>query len=105
MATTAKHAKGMASERYADLKRMLEDRKREIMSEVHEKIREIPLLIDCSGRFAQVHEFLRNVERLPATVWIESIKIENMKDNAKNVTCKVNLVGFSARGATAGPTP
>ena len=41
MATTAKHAKGMASERYAELKRMLEDRKREIMSEVHEKIRDV----------------------------------------------------------------
>ena len=31
----------MTSERYAELKRMLEDRKREIMSEVHEKIRDV----------------------------------------------------------------
>jgi hypothetical protein len=41
MATTSKHAKGMVSERYTDLKRMLEDRRREIMSEVHEKIRDV----------------------------------------------------------------
>jgi len=41
MATISKHAKGMVSERYADLKRMLEDRRREIMSEVHEKIRDV----------------------------------------------------------------
>ena len=67
---------------------------------VHEKIREIPLVIDCSGGFAQVYEFLRNIERLPATIWIESIKIENMKNSAKTVTCKATLVGFSTAGAT-----
>jgi DnaK suppressor protein len=31
----------MATERYADLKRMLDARRREIMSEVHEKIRDV----------------------------------------------------------------
>ena len=41
MATNGKHVKGMANERYAELKRMLEDRRREIMSEVHEKIRDV----------------------------------------------------------------
>jgi len=41
MATTGKHTKGMATERYADLKRMLDARRREIMSEVHEKIRDV----------------------------------------------------------------
>ena len=41
MATNGKHAKGMSSERYVDLKRMLEDRRREITSEVHEKIRDV----------------------------------------------------------------
>ncbi len=65
---------------------------------------EIPLVIDCSGGFAHVYEFLRNVERLPATIWVESIKIENAKKNAKNVTCRVNLVGFIAAGAAAGPS-
>lgn len=41
MATNGKHVKGMASERYEELKRLLEDRRREIMSEVHEKIRDV----------------------------------------------------------------
>src|SRR5512137_2582894 len=41
MATNGKHVKGMASERYEELKRMLDDRRREIMSEVHEKIRDV----------------------------------------------------------------
>lgn len=41
MASTNTHAKGMASERYEELKRMLGDRRREIMSQVHEKIRDV----------------------------------------------------------------
>ena len=41
MATNGKHVKGMASERYQELRRMLEDRRREIMSQVHEKIRDV----------------------------------------------------------------
>ena len=71
---------------------------------VHEKIDEIPLVINCLGGFAHVYEFLRSVKRLPATIWIESIKIENAKKNAKNVACRVNLVGFIAAGAPAGPS-
>jgi Tfp pilus assembly protein PilO len=61
----------------------------------HEEIREIPVVIDCSGGFAHVYEFLRNVERLPPTIWVESIKIEKAARDAKNVTCKVDLVGFA----------
>jgi len=41
MATTSATAKGQKSDRYSDLKRMLEDRRREIMSEVHDKIRDV----------------------------------------------------------------
>jgi DnaK suppressor protein len=41
MATNTKHATGIPGERYAELKRMLEDRRREIVSEVHEKIRDV----------------------------------------------------------------
>jgi DnaK suppressor protein len=39
MAINGATVKGTKSERYSELKRMLEDRRREIMSEVHEKIR------------------------------------------------------------------
>ena len=41
MATNVKPVKGISSARYEDLKSMLEDRRREIMSEVHEKIRDV----------------------------------------------------------------
>jgi Tfp pilus assembly protein PilO len=61
---------------------------------VHERIQEIPLVIDGSGGFVHIYDFLRNVERLPPTIWVESIKLENGKGKAKNVTCRVNLVGF-----------
>ncbi len=65
----------------------------------HRKIYEIPLTIDGSGTFSQIYEFLRNVERLPPTLWVESLKIEKSKTGAKNVTYKVDLVGFGDAGS------
>jgi DnaK suppressor protein len=41
MATNGTHAKGMPDDRYADLRRLLDDRRREIMTEVHAKIRDV----------------------------------------------------------------
>jgi Tfp pilus assembly protein PilO len=62
---------------------------------VHEKVREIPIVVNCSGRFGQVFEFLRTVETLSATVWVESIKLEKTDKDAKDVRCELNLVVFS----------
>jgi Tfp pilus assembly protein PilO len=61
---------------------------------VHERIHEIPVVIDGSGGFFQLYEFLRNVERLPPTTWVESITMDSNKSDPKNVTYKVNVVGF-----------
>jgi DnaK suppressor protein len=41
MATTTKGAKGAAKSRYNELKRMLEDRRRELMTEVQGKMRDV----------------------------------------------------------------
>lgn len=41
MATKTAQSHGMARERYDELRRMLDDRRREIMSEVQEKIRDV----------------------------------------------------------------
>jgi Tfp pilus assembly protein PilO len=61
----------------------------------YEKLREIPLAVSCSGTFAQIHDFLRKVEGLPATVWVESMRIEKSAQNAKDVQCELSLVIFS----------
>ena len=62
---------------------------------VHEKIEEIPIAVGCSGRFAQVFDFLRGIEMLPATVWVESIRLEKTDKDAKDVRCELDLVVFS----------
>ena len=62
---------------------------------VHEKLHEIPLAMTCSGTFAQIYEFLRDVEGLPATIWVESLKLEKAAQNAKDVQCELNLVVFA----------
>ncbi len=62
---------------------------------VHERLHEIPLTMSCSGTFAQLYEFLRDVERLPATIWVESMRLEKAATNTKEVQCELNLVVFS----------
>jgi Tfp pilus assembly protein PilO len=62
---------------------------------VHEKLEEIPLAMNCSGTFAQIHGFIRSVEGLPVTIWVESMRLEKKAQNAKDVQCELNLVVFS----------
>ena len=62
---------------------------------VHEKLYEIPITMNCAGTFAQIYEFLRSIERLSATIWVESIRLERMAQNAKDVQCELSLVVFS----------
>ena len=61
----------------------------------HEKLHEIPLAVSCSGTFVQIHDFLRNVEGLPATIWVESMRIEKTAPATKDVQCELNVVVFS----------
>jgi Tfp pilus assembly protein PilO len=62
---------------------------------VHERLREIPITMNCSGTFGQIFAFLHEIERLPATIWVESLRIEKTAQNAKDVQCELNLVVFS----------
>jgi Tfp pilus assembly protein PilO len=61
----------------------------------YERLQEIPITMSCSGTFAQIFEFLRKVERLPTTIWVESMRLEKAAANTKDVRCEVNLVVFS----------
>lgn len=61
----------------------------------HEKLHEIPVAVSCAGTFAQIHDFLRKVEGLPATIWIESMRLEKTAQTTKGVQCEITLVVFS----------
>jgi type IV pilus assembly protein PilO len=61
----------------------------------YERLRRTPLTIGCSGSFAQVYEFLRSLETMPAAIWIESVKIEKINEDEKGVHCEASLVIFA----------
>jgi Tfp pilus assembly protein PilO len=61
----------------------------------YEKLQEIPITMSCSGTFAQIFSFLRKIEGLPTTIWVESMRLERASSTTKNVQCEVNLVVFS----------
>jgi Tfp pilus assembly protein PilO len=61
----------------------------------HESFEEIPINMTCSGTFAQIYEFLRAVEGMPVTVWVESLRMEKTGKAVKGVKCELNLVVFS----------
>lgn len=58
---------------------------------VHEQFEEIPVMVRGAGDLDQVAEFVQSLERLPATIWIESIRIKKSEDRAKPATCELNL--------------
>jgi Tfp pilus assembly protein PilO len=62
---------------------------------IHEKLQEMPIAVVCSGAFADLFQFLRGIEGLPATMWVESIRLEKGVQNAKDVRCEVSLAIFS----------
>ncbi len=62
---------------------------------VHEKLREIPLSIKCTGTFAQCFDFIRRVESLPVALWVDTVRIDKKAQDSKDVECEVSLVVFS----------
>ena len=62
---------------------------------VHEKLQEIPVAMTCSGTFAQVYAFLRAIEGMPVTIWVESLRLEKTAQITKHVQCEINLVVFT----------
>jgi Tfp pilus assembly protein PilO len=58
-------------------------------------IRQIPIHMACAGTFAQVHEFIRSLENLPQTIWINSLQFNKTGQNGGNVLCEIDLVVFS----------
>jgi len=62
---------------------------------VHEKVNEIPLAIKCTGSFAEIFDFIRNVEALPVALWVESMRIDGASQNGKTIGCEISLVIFS----------
>ena len=60
----------------------------------YDNLLQIPLVVGCTGSFAQVCEFLRGLEGLQATIWMESVDLEHLVGVGESITCELNLVVF-----------
>jgi Tfp pilus assembly protein PilO len=60
-----------------------------------QRIVEIPLSLGIAGTFAQIQEFLRSLERLPTTIWIESLKMAVAGKDGSSILAEIKLVVFT----------
>jgi Tfp pilus assembly protein PilO len=58
-------------------------------------IRQVPVHMACTGTIAQIHEFIRSLENLPQTIWLDTLKFQKSGQNGDITVCEINLVAFS----------
>ncbi|MCE9555014.1 MAG: type 4a pilus biogenesis protein PilO [Planctomycetes bacterium] len=61
-----------------------------------ETVRKIPIRLTAEGSFAQMHALLRGLEEMPASPWVESLRIERGKDAEAPLKGEITLVIFAA---------
>ena len=61
----------------------------------YETIRKIPLSVGLEGSFAQVFHYFKGLETMPATIWANSFKLENLDVSKGCISCRVDLVVFA----------
>jgi len=61
----------------------------------HEHLMVIPLEIGFTGSFSRIFAFLREIERLPQTIWMHSVNMEKKDTSSAEVECEVVLEVFA----------
>jgi Tfp pilus assembly protein PilO len=61
----------------------------------HARLRTIPILFNFSAPFASVQQLARGLEELPASIWVDHLKIENADQDGKSVKVEMKLVLFA----------
>ncbi|MCS7304276.1 MAG: type 4a pilus biogenesis protein PilO [Thermoguttaceae bacterium] len=61
----------------------------------YDRLVKIPLTIVCQGDFAQIHEFLYSLEKLPQIIWIDRFAIEKASKSNQQLQCEISLVIFT----------
>ena len=71
-------------------------------TEPTEKVERVGVVLGVSGTFAQVGQFLHDVESLPQTIWVDSIHLEQSREVGKGVMCEASLVIFGDNSGNSG---
>jgi Tfp pilus assembly protein PilO len=59
------------------------------------QIRQIPINMACKGTITHLYEFIRSLESMPQTTWIDSLRFDSNGQTGENVLCEIKLVVFS----------
>ena len=61
----------------------------------YDAIGRIPLAVECLGSFGQICEFLRSLEGLEETIWVENLQMERVGEGGGDVKCELSLAVFA----------
>jgi Tfp pilus assembly protein PilO len=58
-------------------------------------IRQIPIHMAFNGTFSEIFDFISSVEKLPQTIWIDSLRLDKTGKDGQHISGEVNIVVFS----------
>jgi len=65
-------------------------------------ITRLPMHLSCAGTFAQIAQFLYQLESMPMSIWVESIEMRRMAESAQSVQFEASLVVFVVNSEKSG---
>ncbi|MBI3839453.1 MAG: type 4a pilus biogenesis protein PilO [Planctomycetia bacterium] len=60
----------------------------------YESFHKITIGLGIAGSFSAIHHLVRDLEALPARIWIDEMQIRGPRENGKPVECDMTLVVF-----------
>jgi len=60
-----------------------------------DQIRKVPVAISITGSFDAVSQIIAGLETLGATIWIEDLRIDELRESAGNVKAELQLAIFA----------
>ena len=61
----------------------------------YDKIRRVPVAVTCVGSFGQICQFLRALECLEETIWVEGLQMQRRGKDSEDIECELTLAIFA----------
>jgi Tfp pilus assembly protein PilO len=58
-------------------------------------LREVPILFSAKGNFGQISRLLAGLEHLPERIWLEDVRLEQMRESRQEIKAELRLVVFT----------
>jgi len=60
----------------------------------HETVTQYPLKMSVLGSHQSILRFVRSLERMPASIWVNDLRLEVTRESGENLQCEVDLGVF-----------